>query len=109
MSGRVSLDDFNAIPALSVPAEWDGDLAQLLEEVRTFFSRHIVVESYEVDAVALWIAHTYVYESARATPYIYFCSPDPGSGKTTALEVLAELCAKAISIDDISGAALFRL
>jgi hypothetical protein len=52
-----------------------------LEDVREFFSRHIVVEPYEADAIALWIAHTYVYETARATPYIYFCSPDPGSGK----------------------------
>ena len=80
-----------------------------LDCLREFFSRHVVVESHEADAVALWIAHTYVYETARATPYIYFCSPDPGSGKTTALEVLAELCARAVSIDDISGPALFRL
>ncbi len=80
-----------------------------LDCLREFFCRHVVVDAHEADAVALWIAHTFVYETARATPYIYFCSPDPGSGKTTALEVLAELCARAISIDDISGAALFRL
>jgi Protein of unknown function (DUF3631) len=89
--------------------DYKTDLAALLEEAREFFRRHVVVDDIQADAVALWIAHTFVFEMARATPYIYFCSPDPGSGKTTALEVLAELCARAISIDDISGAALFRL
>lgn len=52
-----------------------------LDCLREFFSRHVVVESHEADAVALWIAHTYVYETARATPYIYFCSPDPAPAR----------------------------
>jgi len=80
-----------------------------LDYVREFFCRYVVVEPHQADAIALWIAHTYVFETARATPYLHFSSPDWGSGKTTALEVIEVLGANAISIDDISGAALFRL
>jgi hypothetical protein len=80
-----------------------------LDYVREFFCRYVVVESQQADAIAIWIAHTYVFETSRATPYLHFCSPEWGSGKTTALDVIAELAARAISIDDISGAALFRL
>jgi hypothetical protein len=109
MSGRVSLDDFNAIPAPSVPTEWDGDLAQLLEEAWAFFRRYIVVDDLQADTVALWAAHSYVFQCARATPYIYFWSPEYGSGKTTALEVLEVVTRDGLTVDDLSGAALFRL
>jgi Protein of unknown function (DUF3631) len=109
MSGRVSLDDFNAIPAASVPVEWDGELAQLLEETRAFFRRFIVVDDVQADTVALWVAHSYVFHCARATPYLYFWSPEYGSGKTTALEVLEVVTRAGLTADDLSGAALFRL
>jgi hypothetical protein len=109
VSERFSLDDFNAIPAPSVPAEWDGELARLLEESRTFFRRFLVVGELEAAAVALWVAHTYVFATSRATPYLYFWSPEYGSGKTTALEVLEVIACGGLTADDLSGAALFRL
>jgi hypothetical protein len=109
MSDRVSLDDFNAIPAPSVPAEWDGELAQLLEEAWAFFRSHIVVDELQADTVALWIAHSYVFQCARATPYLYFWSPEYGSGKTTALEVLEVVTRDGLTVDDLSAAALYRL
>jgi hypothetical protein len=98
-----------AIPAPAVPVEWDGELAQLLEEARAFFRRYIVVDELQSDAVALWIAHSYVFQCARATPYLYFWSPEYGSGKTTALEVLEVVTREGLTVDDLSGAALFRL
>ena len=109
MSRRVALDDFNLIAAPFVPPEWDGELAQLLEETRTFFRRFIVVGEHEADAVALWVAHSYVFATARATPYLHLWSPEAGSGKTTALEVLEVVAHKGLTADDLSGAALFRL
>jgi hypothetical protein len=109
VSGRVSLDDFNEIPARAVPTEWDGDLAQLLEDARSFFRRYVVVDTLQGDTVALWTAHSYVFDCARATPYLYFWSPEYGSGKTTALEVLEVVSRDGLTVDDLSGAALFRL
>src|SRR3954470_15959797 len=37
------------------------DLAELLTETATAIRRHVVLPSTSADAVALWIAHTYVY------------------------------------------------
>jgi hypothetical protein len=91
---------------------WSGPtpvLAELLEDARAFFTRYIVVTGVQADAVALWIAHTYVYDCGRATPYAHFRSPEPGSGKTAALEVLALCCKTAYAVDDLTAAAMFRL
>jgi Protein of unknown function (DUF3631) len=85
------------------------DLAEHLERTRSFFRRFVVVGDAEADAVALWVAHTYVFETARATPYLNFWSPEVGSGKTTALEVLETISRAGLTADDLSGAALFRL
>ena len=63
-------------------------LADLLTETRTLVRRFVVVGDVELDAIAIWNAHTYVYDLAPATPYLTH-TPEPGSGKTTLLDVLA--------------------
>jgi Protein of unknown function (DUF3631) len=78
-------------------------------EVRRYISRFLVLTDVEYDAMTLWVTHTYVARTARATPYLHFRSPEPGSGKTTALEVLETIVHEGIGADDLSGAALFRL
>jgi hypothetical protein len=83
-------------------------IGELLEELRFFFRRFVVVTDAQADAIAIWNAHTYVFKAARATPYLNFLSPDPGSGKTTALEVLEMTARDAVTVDDLTGAALFR-
>jgi hypothetical protein len=83
-------------------------IGELLEETRWFFRRFVVVTDLQADAVALWNAHTYVFDLARATPYLHFWSPEPGSGKTTALEVLELTARDAVTVDDLTGASLFR-
>ena len=114
---RTTCDDSTSAPPADKPNSrteelevvWDGNLAGLLDELAVFFRRYVVVGAYRSATVALWIAHSYIFEAARATPYIHFVSPEPGSGKTTALDVLEVLAARAIAIDNISGPALFRL
>jgi hypothetical protein len=80
----------------------------LLEETREFFRRFVVVSELQADTIALWVAHTYVFDVAKATPYLHFWSPDPGSGKTTALEALEVTCRDGMTVDDLTGASLFR-
>jgi hypothetical protein len=94
-----------AAAVYSSPASVGG----LLEKARAFFRRYVVVDDVEADAVALWIAHTFVFETSRATPYLHFWSPEWGSGKTTALEVIEVVASKGLTADDLTGAALFRL
>jgi hypothetical protein len=85
------------------------DLAKLLADARKLFRQFVVLDDVQADTVALWIAHTYVFDTARATPYLHFWSPDSGSGKTTAFEVLELLARAGLIADDLTGAALFRL
>lgn len=84
-------------------------LADLLCDARSFVRRFIVVGDVELDTIALWIAHTYVFDLAYATPYLHAHSPEPGSGKTTLLDVLGVLVKNPIEADNLTEATLFRL
>jgi hypothetical protein len=84
-------------------------LGELLDDVVAFVRRFIVVGDTEADVIALWVLHTYVYDTAIATPYLNFWSPEPGSGKTTALDVLALIVRDGLQIDNLTEAVLFRL
>lgn len=66
--------------------------ASVLDEVRAQIRRFVVLpgEHYE-DAVTLFTAHTHLMNRFDSTPRLSFQSPEPGSGKTRALEVLAKL------------------
>jgi hypothetical protein len=66
--------------------------AALLDEVEAFHRRFNVfpLEAAYV-AVALWDAHAHLIECFDSTPRIAFLSPEPGSGKSRALEVMETL------------------
>ena len=57
---------------------------------------------------ALWVAHTYLIESFDSTPRLAFLSPEPGSGKTRALEVIGSLVRHPMHAINATPAALFR-
>jgi hypothetical protein len=80
-----------------------------LQKTKVFVRRFVVVGTHELTAIALWNAHTFVYQSARATPYLHPHSPEPGSGKTTLLDVLELTACNAVQADGISEASLYRL
>lgn len=65
------------------------DGAALLNEVETFHRRFNVfpTEAAYV-AVTLWDAHAHLVECFETTPRIAFLSPEPGSGKSRALEIV---------------------
>ena len=84
-------------------------LASLLDETVAFVRRHVVFGATHADTVALWNAHTYVYDCAVATPYLHPHSPEPGSGKTTLLDVLEVTARSPIQADNLTEAVLFRM
>jgi hypothetical protein len=84
-------------------------LAGLLDQFVDYVRSQVVFTSLDADAVALWNAHTYVYDHAPATPYLNPHSPEPGSGKTTLLDVLEVTARNAIQVDNLTEAALFRM
>jgi hypothetical protein len=88
-------------------AQIDG--AELLDRVRDFTGKYIAYPSPAAhDAHVLWIAHTYRMDLWDSTPRIGFLSPEPGSGKTRALEVTELLVPRPILAVDVSSSYLFR-
>ncbi len=60
----------------------------LMDAIYDFLGRFIAYPSEAAHvAHVLWIQHTHLMDSWESTPRLVFLSPEPGSGKTRALEV----------------------
>ncbi|MFF7752279.1 DUF3631 domain-containing protein [Streptomyces sp. NPDC007971] len=84
--------------------------AALLDEVEAFHRRFNVfpTEAAYV-AVALWDAHAHLIDAFDGTARLAFLSPEPGSGKSRALEIVETLTPNASITVNASANALFRL
>ncbi len=83
--------------------------APVLEDVRIFIRRFVVLDDHQADAAALWAAHTHVHDAFGVTPYFAITSAEKRSGKTRKLEALELLVREPLSTANISDAALFRV
>ncbi len=93
-------------------AAWTPDPAngaELLADVEAFVRRFV---AYPSDAAlvahVLWIAHTWFMDAWESTPRIAFLSPEPGSGKSRALEVSELLVPRPVHAVNTTPAYLFR-
>jgi hypothetical protein len=59
-------------------------------------------------AHVLWVAHAHAMEKWESTPRVAFLSPEPGSGKTRALEITETLVPRPIEAINTTPAYLFR-
>ena len=83
--------------------------AQLLDDVHTFLARFVSYPSEHAHvAHTLWLAHTHMMDVWESTPRIAFLSPEPGSGKTRALEVSELLVPNPVEAINATPAYLFR-
>jgi hypothetical protein len=91
----------------STPA---SDGAALLDAVERFHRRFnaFPTEAAYV-AVTLWDAHAHLLDCFESTPRLAFLSPEPGSGKSRALEIVETLTPRAEATVNASPNALFRL
>src|SRR6185295_17414956 len=89
------------------PEEVDG--AAVLNELRDVFGRYLVLPSGAAAVLALWTLHTYLIECFEHTPYLAITSPTKRSGKTTTIHVVKAHVCRALSADNVSPAALFRV
>ncbi|MCC9155662.1 DUF3631 domain-containing protein [Streptomyces parvulus] len=86
-----------------------ADGAALLNEVEAFHRRfNVFPHEAAYVAVALWDAHTHLLDCFDSTPRLAFLSPEPGSGKSRALEVVETLVPQPMTAVNASAAALFR-
>ena len=77
--------------------------------IAAFISRFVRLPSpAHVVAVTLWAVHTHIIDAFETTPRLVLLSPEKGSGKTRAMEVLSLLVDAPMFVVNISAAALFR-
>lgn len=87
----------------------DGNGAKILDGVLAYLRRFVVYPSeHAAIAHALWIAHTHRMDAWESTPRIAFLSPEPGSGKSRALEISETLVPNPVQAINVSPAFLFR-
>ncbi|RJT32109.1 DUF3631 domain-containing protein [Mesorhizobium waimense] len=87
----------------------DDFAAELLDEVYNFVGRFVAYPSEAAHvAHVLWIAHTHMMQAWESTPRIAFLSPEPGSGKTRALEISELLVPRPVEAINVTPAYLFR-
>jgi hypothetical protein len=94
------------------PDEWEGppvDGAELLADIERFAGRFLAFPTkHHLVVLSLWAAHTWTVSAFYVTPRLVLDSPEPGSGKTRVLEVLALLCHDAKLTLSTTTAALYR-
>lgn len=87
----------------------DVDGAALLTDVERFAGRFLALPTpHHLVVVVLWAAHTWALPAFYVTPRLVLDSPEPGSGKTRVLELLALLCRGAKLTLSTTTAALYR-
>lgn len=83
--------------------------AKLLNDVAAFLGRFVAYpDEHARFAHTLWIAHTHCMDAWESTPRISFLSPEPGSGKSRALEVTEPLVPNPVEAVNVTPAYLFR-
>ncbi|MFZ2240985.1 MAG: DUF3631 domain-containing protein [Gordonia amarae] len=83
--------------------------ADTLDRVSAFMGQYLTLPSeHALTAITLWAAHTWATSSFYVTPRLILDSPEPGSGKTRVLELLALLGRDARITVSASPAALYR-
>lgn len=103
MTAQPLLDELDDVVVLTVPG------ADLLDAVHDFLATFIAYPSPDAAiAHTLWIAHTHLMDVWESTPRIAFLSPEPGSGKTRALEITETLVPRPVEAINATPAYLFR-
>jgi hypothetical protein len=82
---------------------------QILDDVENFLNRFVIYPG-DAERVAhvLWIGHCWFLDAFDSTPRLAFLSPEPGSGKSRALEVTEPLVPRPVHAVNVSANYLFR-
>jgi putative DNA primase/helicase len=96
----------------SKPELWPETVAtaQLLDDLVKLIRRYVVIRDDGTTAAALFTAMCWIHNAvATHSPILGVTSPDPDSGKTTLLSVLALLVPKPRRSVELTGPAAFRI
>ena len=84
------------------------DGAELLTETCAAIRQYLVLPSGSAETLALWAVHTHAFKYFGYTPRLAITSPEKNCGKTTTLDVLAELVARPLPTSNATVAVVFR-
>jgi hypothetical protein len=82
--------------------------AELLEDLTTVISRHVIADPATIHAAALWVTFTWFIDAVNVAPIANITAPEKRCGKTVLLAVLARLACRPLAASNIAPAALFR-
>lgn len=83
--------------------------ALVLDRIEAFLGRFVAYPHEQArHAHVAWVAHTHLADCFDNSPRIAFLSPEPGSGKSRALEVTEPLVTDPVLTVNVSVAYLFR-
>ncbi len=86
-----------------------GTEGHVLDDVEAFLARFVAYPSEAARVAAvLWTGHAHLLDCFESTPRLAHLSPEPGSGKTRALEALELLVPRPLHAVNATPAALFR-
>jgi hypothetical protein len=82
----------------------------LIADIEATISKYVALPSPDhLRVLSLYVMHTWCFEAAHVTPYLFIYSSDPGSGKTRLLEVLNGLCRNAYRAEDMTAPIMFKI
>jgi putative DNA primase/helicase len=90
------------------PAAKPADGAALLEDLRKYFRRHVVLPPSADIAIPLWILHAWTHEYCEISPILSLQSPTKRCGKTHVMILLLFLTPKSELAANVSTASIFR-
>jgi Protein of unknown function (DUF3631) len=88
------------------PQPVDG--AALIGELEIAIARYVILPKDAAFTCSLWVLHTYCFEAFTCTPRLALTAPEKRCGKTTLLDVIAELVPRPLRTENITAPALFR-
>src|SRR5436305_13583233 len=84
-----SQSELNLPPVQPWPEPVDGRV--LLDTVRGWLVRFVVLPKWVPETVVLWVVHTFGFELRNVATYLGLESPESQCGKTTLMALLSKL------------------
>jgi hypothetical protein len=81
----------------------------ILTKIENYIERFVVLpHEHQSMVLSTWVIHTWAFDSARTTPYLYVHSPEKQSGKSLLLDVLSTIVQNPMATIDATGPVIFR-
>lgn len=107
---KAATDASSGTIALEATPPWHEEVSgsEVLTELESVLDDYLVMPDGAIQAISLWLAHTFLIKVLWLSPRLYLKSPVKRCGKTTALTVISALAEKPLSASSATEASLFR-